>query len=251
MQEHPAPPKSVSAEKFVASARTLASELTANELASLKQTLQSLKTSGVAGEHIEIGTAAGGTLVQMLDVFGPGQSPPFWVVDVMTYFTDQLGTVHRNLREHGHDPAKVRFFVMLSRQALRQIAANPPKAAFLFIDADHEIRGVTFDLQWAQFLQPGGVVCLHDYWPSSQPGSKWNGVTLAADRFLKKNPNYERVSLTDSLLILRKTRASERREVSFYDLRRAEVLRNVLKLRNSAIKRWRTLKGLFGQSAAA
>lgn len=242
MQEQSSPPQRVSASKYVASARVLASELTANELAALTQALRTLRDGGLSGEHVEIGTAAGGTLVQMLEVFRSGACPPFWVVDVMTYFTDQLETVHRNLREHGHDPAQVRFFVMLSRKALRQAALHPPKAVFILVDGDHEIRGVTVDLQWAQYLQAGGFLCLHDY----APGEKWNGVTLAVDRFLRRNPHYERFSLTTTLLILRKIRASERAEVSFYDLRRAEVLRNVLKLRNSILKRWRTLKRLVG-----
>ncbi|MFN0067670.1 MAG: class I SAM-dependent methyltransferase [Limisphaerales bacterium] len=214
-------------------AETLASELNPEELERLVAAIRGLRDEGLRGEHIEIGTAAGGTLVQMLKAFGDAPRPPFWVVDPMNYFPDQLAAVHANLSRHGLDPAAVRFFVMPSTRAFREAQHRPPRAALLFIDANHELHGVTRDLRWTRFLQPGGIVCLHDY----VPGDRLCGVTRAADRFLVQNPHFERESLTRSLLVLRKRGEGGGGEVSALEIGRAEVLRQFLKLGRSLRKR--------------
>lgn len=224
----------ISPDKDVPSAHTLASELKPEELEALRTAIRSVRDLGLKGEHIEIGTAAGGTLVQMLKTFAGGPPPPFWVVDTMTYFHDQLATVKRNLSNNGLDPEAVRFFTMMSGRAFIEVQRNPPRAAFLFIDADHELHGVTRDLQWTCFLQPQGILCMHDY----GPGDRLNGVTLAADRFLKRNPHFEKLGLTGSLLVLQKTRTIPRLEVSEFEVYRAEVLRQWVKLKRSFWKRW-------------
>ena len=224
----------IRSDKDVPSAHTLASELGADELVSLRSALMSLRAAGILGVHVEIGTAAGGTLVEMLKVFGAGARPPFWVVDTMTYFRNQLATVKRNLSNYGLTSDGIRFWVMMSGRAFVEARRDPPRVVFLFIDADHELHGVTRDLQWTHFLVPGGLLAMHDY----APGSRLSGVTLAADRFLARNPHFEKLSLTNSLLIMRKKVAVERMEVNALEVCRAEVLRQIIKLRRSVAKRW-------------
>jgi len=227
----------MSPDKDVPSAHTLASELTADELTALRQSIVSVQARGLRGEHIEIGTAAGGTLVQMLKTHAGGPLRPYWVVDTMTYFHDQLATVKRNLTNHGLDPEAIRFFTMMSGRAFLEARRQRPNAAFLFIDADHELHGVTRDLQWTCFLQPQGILCMHDY----VAGDTLNGVTLAADRFLARNRHFEKLGLTGSLLILRKNQAIARLEVSRFEVYRAEVLRQWVKLKRSGWKRWQRI----------
>lgn len=221
-----------------AKAATLASELSEPELANLRKALVELRERGMGGQHIEIGTAAGGTLVEMLDLFDPVSCPPFWVVDTMSYFPGQMEAVQRNVRNHGHDPAQIRFMVSSSAKAFTVACSDPPRAVFLLIDANHEVHGVMGDLRWARFVQPGGIVCLHDYWP----GDRWNGVTLAADRFLRRNPHYERLLLVGSLLLLRKQCIAERAEVGLLDLLWAYSWRQPVRWRRSLQKRWRKMK---------
>ncbi|HMO65843.1 MAG TPA: CoA-binding protein [Verrucomicrobiota bacterium] len=213
-------------------AETLASELSAAELERLTGVIRGLRAEGVTGEHIEIGTAAGGTLVQMLRACTDAP-PPFRVVDPMNYFAGQHAAVQENLRRHGLAAAPVRFMVMRSDRALRELAAHPPRAAFLFIDANHELHGVTRDLRWTRFLLPRGIVCLHDY----APGDPLCGVTLAADRFLARHPHFVREAQTGSLLVLRKTADASRPEVSWPEVLRADVLRHAIKPRRSIRKR--------------
>src|SRR5581483_249024 len=96
-----------------ACATTLQPEMSPQEHAFLLHLLQS---HGKTGRHLEIGTAAGGTLCAMLNAFAPAHRPPFSVVDPMRYFPDQLGTVRRNLMAHGLDPDGVDFRVGTSEE---------------------------------------------------------------------------------------------------------------------------------------
>ena len=84
-----------------ASATTLASEVPENELAALKA---QLKRRRLKGSHLEIGTAAGGTLKELMRCYPNTARPRFVVVDPMRYFPDQLAIVRRNLASAGLDP---------------------------------------------------------------------------------------------------------------------------------------------------
>ncbi|OYW22698.1 MAG: hypothetical protein B7Z55_04335, partial [Planctomycetales bacterium 12-60-4] len=77
-----------------ACATTLAAEMTPAEHELLLATLRGL---GGHGLHLEIGTAAGGTLCAMLGAFSDASRPPFVVVDPMRYFPQQLDLVRKNL----------------------------------------------------------------------------------------------------------------------------------------------------------
>lgn len=183
------------------------------------------------GRHLEIGTAAGGTLCEMLQCFPVDQIPPFVVVDTMRYFPNQLEIVRGNLRDHGLDPAEVDFRIATSDIAFQQAAMAGESYDFMLIDGAHKIRYVTQDLRWTRLLSVGGRVCFHDYAP------RCPGVVRALDHFLASHANYRRESLADSLLVLEKTAASVAPEVGWTDLLWANLWSPWLQLQASLRKR--------------
>lgn len=189
-------------------ATTLEAEMSTEEHQLLVDVLRSDHGSGT---HLEIGTAAGGTLCEMLAAFEARPRPPFAVVDSMQYFPDQLETVKRNLAGHGFNPQTIDFRVATSEAAFSQAEAAGDTFDFILIDGCHKIRAVMSDLKWTRLVNVGGIICLHDYSP------RFPGVTKAVDRFLSRNPNYERIGLAGSLLALRKTAMASRPEVSRAD----------------------------------
>lgn len=186
-------------------ATTLEAEMTPAEHALL---LKTLRESGRTGRHLEIGTAAGGTLCVMLGAFPESSRPPFAVVDPMQYFANQLDSVRKNLRDHGFDPAQIDFRVATSQVAFLDADTRQETFDFMLIDGCHKIRSVMTDLKWTRLLSVNGVVCFHDFTP------KHRGVWLAVNRFLSRHPNYEPVAQADSLLVVRKTAASVTPEVT-------------------------------------
>jgi len=189
-------------------ASTLEAEMTPEEHAFL---LRLLEAERLPGPHLEIGTAAGGTLAAMMRCFGDADRPPFVVVDRMTYFPDQLETVRRNLQEHGLRADDVDFRVATSAAALREATRRRERFDFMLIDASHKILSVTADLRWTRLLSPGGILCLHDYC------QRFPGVVRPVDRFLARHGNYARLGRAGSLLAVRKLCASMRREVGPLD----------------------------------
>ncbi len=186
-------------------ATTLEAEMTPAEHDLLLQTLQQ---QGCEGLHLEIGTAAGGTLCAMLQAFPPADRPPFVVVDPMQYFPQQRALVEKNLWGHGLNPQEVDFRVTTSAAAFVEAAARQEAYRFMLIDGCHKIRSVMTDLKWTRLLAVGGIVCFHDYTPQHR------GVWLAVNRFLSRHRGYEKVAQADSLLVVRKTAASTALEVS-------------------------------------
>ncbi|MGE0338546.1 MAG: class I SAM-dependent methyltransferase [Xanthobacteraceae bacterium] len=197
-----------------ASATTLEAEMTPEEAQALDQLLQS---SNLRGTHLEIGTAAGGTLKRMVALYPKETRPRFVVVDTMKYFPDQMGIVARNLHSVGVDPSDVDFRVGDSWSEFRKAEAAGEQFDFMLIDASHKLNHVTRDLSWTRMLKVGGYVAMHDYAP------KFPGVTQAADKFLARYPSYSRVKLTGSLLILKKNAMSAAAEVSAGDRFAAEI----------------------------
>lgn len=189
-------------------ATTLESEMTPQELAGLKQWIQSGRR---AGRHLEIGTAAGGTLCFMMKCFEEGERPSFSVVDTMSYFADQFSLVQKNLSQHGLKPEAVEFRVMTSDEAFAKAEAAGDRFSFILVDASHKIRHVMNDLRWLRLLEPGGLVCFHDYSPA------FKGVVWPVDRFLQRNPHFSRIGIAGTLLCIRKDRQGQAREVSLAD----------------------------------
>lgn len=182
--------------------------MSAGELAALQRWVQG---AGGKGRHLEIGTAAGGTLCFLMRCFGDGERPAFSVVDTMSYFPDQLALVRRNLAQHGLDAARVDFRVMSSGEAFVRAERSGDRFSFILVDASHKIRHVMADLRWMRLLEPGGLACFHDYAP------RFPGVTRPVDRFLRRNPHFQRVELAGTLLCIRKEREAKRPEVSLMD----------------------------------
>lgn len=191
------------------SATTLESELHPAELECLRDLLARHPRPG---RHLEIGTAAGGTLKALMLCHPPETRPAFSVVDPMTYFPNQLDLVRTNLRSAGLDPDAVDFRIGTSAEHLRAALAGGDTFSFVFIDGNHKARHVVEDLTWCRMLDVGGHVCLHDYQPA------FPGVVWATDLFLKRYPNYRVVHHVESLIVLRKEAPSASPEVRRADL---------------------------------
>jgi predicted O-methyltransferase YrrM len=164
-----------------------------------------------AGAHLEVGTAYGMTLARMIRALPTPRDPAFVVVDNMRYFADQMAVVRANLESHGIDPDRVEFRVGDSGDLFEEATRAGDSFDFMVIDASHLIRRVIGDLRWTRLLNPGGLVCLHDYHPS------FPGVVKSVDRFVRRHPNYERTQPVEGLLTLRKTGPSRRLEISWVD----------------------------------
>jgi predicted O-methyltransferase YrrM len=210
------------------SAITLESETTPAERRAVIATLSS---AALSGPHLEIGTAAGGTLKELMRIYPDDARPRFVVVDPFTYYADQRGIVERNLRESGLDPASVDFRQGYSWPLLVPALAARERFSFIFIDGNHGAEHVMQDLAWTRLLEPGGLVALHDH------NDKFPGVVWATGRFLRKHPNYEKIAHADSLVILRKNAASPVPEVPEFDLRLARWMVAPLRWRRSLRKR--------------
>lgn len=198
-----------------ASAVTLAPEMTERELSGL---IGAMRSASLSGWHLEIGTAAGGTLREMMRAYPDERRPRFVVVDPMTYFPDQLAIVRRNLASAGLDPDAVDFRIAKSWPAFHAAERAGERFAFMFIDGSHKIHRVTQDLAWTRLLEPGGIVCFHDYTP------RMPGVVAAVDRFLARYPNYQVIDRAESLLVVRKTADSARPEITLWDRVRAHAV---------------------------
>jgi predicted O-methyltransferase YrrM len=211
-----------------ASATTLAAEVSDNELAALKALL---KTRRLKGTHLEIGTAAGGTLKELMRCYADAERPRFVVVDPMRYFPDQPAIVRKNLTSAGLDPSQVDFRIGMSWAEFQRAERAGERFSFMFIDGSHKIHHVTEDIAWTRLLQPGGIVCFHDY------NLNFPGVMLAVDRFLARFRNYRVVERVESLLIIEKTAASTASEIGAWDRLRARIINISHQLQATARKR--------------
>jgi predicted O-methyltransferase YrrM len=211
-----------------ACAETLESETTPAELDAL---VTLLRTEGLKGRHLEIGTAAGGTLTELMSAYPAEARPPFVVIDPMSYFPGQLEAVRRNLDRRGIDADTVEFRVGYSPREFPRAVERGDRFAFIFIDGDHSAPGVMKDLMWTRLLDVGGYVCLHDV-AAPSPDVRW-----AVKRFLAANPTYEVVKHVDSLLILRKIALARSPEVTGLDLMLSHPVKVLIKWRRSLHRR--------------
>jgi len=183
--------------------------------------------------HLEIGTAAGGTLWKMMKAYDDRVCPPFVVVDPMAYFEDQLNVVINNLTSHGVDPEKVEFRTLKSSEAFTIAKKENESYDFILVDGAHKLRYVMEDLRWSRLLHPGGIICFHDY------SERFPGVHRPVTRFLQQFPNYEILDHQDSLLALRKTAPSKKKEISFLDLFSARLQTPLDQIKSGIRKRYR------------
>lgn len=209
-----------------ACAITLASEMTRGELHALKSIIQ---TKAFKGKHLEIGTAAGGTLCKMMEA--ATHRPPFVVVDTMRYFSNQRQTVINNLKQNGLSPENVDIRETTSADAWQTSQKQREAFDFILVDGAHKFRYVMQDLRWAGLLRSGGVLALHDY------SSRLKDVQLAADLFLRRNPNFGKISLTDTLLLIEKKNSGDNDEVNLIPDSLAVLFQLFLQIRQSVRKR--------------
>ena len=215
-------------------ATTLDSELTTNELNSLIDILVHKKLKGI---HLEIGTAAGGTLCKLICSYRDELQfcPEFIVVDPLKYFPNQYEKVLENLSNHNLASSSVEFVRSSSNEAFLGFFQAPRTLDFILIDGNHKANYVMKDLRWAKYLNVGGVLCIHDY------GTLQKGVKLTTDRFLRKNSNYKILKQADQLLIIEKTRATSKKEVSLLDVFSSKIFSLSIQFQKSLRKRIRSL----------
>lgn len=211
-------------------AETLESEMSEAEQAFL---VRLIKQESFSGPHLEIGTAAGGTLCRMMQCFSDETRPKFVVVDRMTYFPNQPEAVATNLRQHGLNPDDVDFRSAKSSDAFHDATRRGDRFDFILIDASHKILAVMSDLRWLRLLNVGGAACFHDY------TNRFPGVRLSISRFLKHHANYETIGTADSLLAIRKTSPREKREVSTSDFVYSYAMYLPLEIHRK-ISKWRS-----------
>ena len=215
-------------------ATTLDSELSGNELASLIDILVHKKLKGI---HLEIGTAAGGTLCKLMCSYRHELDfcPKFIVVDPLKYFPNQYEKVLENLSNHNLASSSVEFIQSNSNEAFCAFSQTPRPLDFILIDGNHKANYVMKDLRWAKYLNVGGIVCMHDY------GMLQKGVKLTTDRFLGANPNYKILKKVNKLLIIEKIAQSSTEEVRTIDILYSSFISLKLQFEKSFKKRMRKL----------
>lgn len=211
------------------SATTLQSECHPEELELLRRTLGA---HDLKGRHLEIGTAAGGTLKELMLAYpDTATRPDFFVVDPMTYFKDQPAKVRQNLKSAGIDPDTVTFWIGTTEDFLETERRAGRVFDFIFVDGDHKAVPVMIDIQWADMLREGGFICFHDR------RAKFPGVGWAIARFLKRNPNFREVAAARSLVVVQKTDAQTGPVISEADIKAARRAEPRLRLMRSLRKR--------------
>ena len=211
---------------------TLESECSEAERAALRDILLN---SNFSATHMEIGTAAGGTLKELIGCYPSGKAPQFVVIDPLSYFPDQLSKIKENLTSAEIDLKLVDFWIGTTKDFINSKASESLELDFLFIDADHRHHPVLVDLAWAAKISKGGYVCFHDDRP------KFPGVGWAIRRFLKKNNNFNLVSKVDSLVIVQKKVDSPAINISKFDIYEGATRWAFGRLLESLAKKWRRL----------
>lgn len=159
------------------------------------------------GAFVEVGSWHGKStvlLAKLLRELAPTRK--LWAIDPhrgvlptpgtdATYVNPSSWAIYNaNLQRYG-----VADQVLTVRQAAEEITWTEP-IGFLYIDSLHDYSHVRahFDV-FASSLQPGAVVCFHDYDPTNWPGV----VRLVAEL---EDDGFERLWLAETLMALRKQR---------------------------------------------
>ena len=211
------------------SAITWKSEMAEDDLSLL---LDNLEIADFSGSHLEIGTAAGGTLVELGKFYQEKKKKvKFLVVDPMSYFDNQLEIVKANLDKNNIDPKSVEFLVGTSKQVFDSSVRRDLNLDFILVDGSHKCRHVMKDLKWIQHLNINGIIAFDDY------QSGFDGVDWVVDNFLKRHPGFEVIAQGQRLLLVKKVKARVGPMVSVFDLLVAEALNPFFQLKKSIMKR--------------
>lgn len=201
---------------------------------SLQAILDLFERKRFRGAHLEIGTAAGGTLKSMLQWYSDkGKTPEFHVVDPMTYFPDQLNIVKANIERADLSLANVFFHVGNSREQYELASSMVTTYDFVLIDGSHKAHHIVWDLQWLSKLAIGGVVVFDDY------HAGFDGVDLVVDRFLLSRNDFEVFDQKGRALFVKRVGLSNRSMVCRSDVMIAEIMAPLFQLKVSIRKRLR------------
>lgn len=214
------------------SAITLKSEMTDAEVYSIKN---AIKDSKLTGLHIEIGTAAGGTLCEILKCYQNELKvvpPQFIIIDPLTYFDDQYEKICLNLQNNGLSRNNITFEKNKSSVAFRNLSTHACEIEFILIDGNHKINHFVGDLRFSRYLKAGGLLLIHDY------SKSFKGIHSATNNFLNRYTNYEVLSHVDCLIILRKKSISNSIEISPLTLLSAHFRNLMDQVLNSLRKRF-------------
>ena len=183
------------------------------------------------GNFLEVGTAAGGTLKEIIQTADNEKlDAMFYVLDPFTYYPNQLQKVHKNLSDSDIDPSRVQFWVGTTDSHLKVALEKGLKFKFIFIDGDHKAYPVMNDLRWMELLEVGGVACFHDYC------DKFPGVAWSLEHFLSRNEQFITISEAETLRVIRRN-GENIVVVNKLDLLQSKFMQVFLRLRRSIKKR--------------
>lgn len=174
---------------------TLAALLSGGELNRLYELARDVDGSGTV---VEIGTMAGGSAVALaLGARDSGRS------SVYTIDITPRPEVREHLEQHG-----VADLVTVINMDSKDVANNWGSLTggntgirLLWIDGDHTYEGVWRDiLHWRDHLEPGGVICFHDY------SERFPGVIRAVYEHVVSSRGFHDFKLVDSIFSAVKSR---------------------------------------------
>lgn len=208
---------------------TLSSEMAPEEIYEILKFITLHKPKGT---HLEIGTAAGGTLCQILKHYRYTlklDQPDFIVVDPLKYFDRQYEKICENFQNHSLSLDNIVFEKKTSNEAFREKRFST--LAFLLIDGNHKLNHFVDDLRYTRFLEENGLLIIHDY------SEKFKGVQIATNIFLKRYTNYTILSRVKSLLVLQKNDRSKYNEITLMDRVVAHLLGLIIQIYKGFAKR--------------
>ena len=206
----------------------LSSECSVLERACIAEAIKSLSTGG---NFLEVGTAAGGTLKEIIQTADNEKLVAmFYVLDPFTYYPDQLQKVHKNLSNSDIDPCRVQFWQGTTDSHLPIAYEKGLSFKFIFIDGDHKAYPVMNDLRWMELLEVGGVACFHDYC------DKFPGVAWSLEHFLSRNDQFSTILKAETLRVIQRN-GENIVPVNKVDLLKSKLMQVFLRLRRSIKKR--------------
>ena len=206
----------------------LSSECSISERACIAEAIKSLSTGG---NFLEVGTAAGGTLKEIIQTADNEKLvAKFYVLDPFTYYPDQLKKVHKNLSNSDIDPFRVTFWEGTTDSHLTKALEDGLNFKFIFIDGDHKAYPVMNDLRWMELLEVGGVACFHDYC------DKFPGVAWSLEHFLSRNDQFSKILEAETLRVIQRN-GENIVAVNKLDLLKSKFMQVFLRLQRSIKKR--------------
>lgn len=190
-----------------------------------------IKILSVGGNFLEVGTAAGGTLKEIIQTADDEKlDAKFYVLDPFTYYPDQLRKVYKNLSNSDIDPSRVQFWEGTTDSHLPIALEKGLNFKFIFIDGDHKAHPVMNDLRWMELLEVGGIACFHDYC------DKFPGVAWSLEHFLSRNEEFSKIFEAETLRVIQRNGAKIV-AVNKVDLLKSKFMQVFLRLRRSIKKR--------------